>query len=78
MPTPKQVRFHYKKIMFHQEKLRAALNDAHDAGVIEYDSKLYAEQSPCKTNFQTYDRIKLTTESTRAQAIHEEIMGEIK
>lgn len=73
MPTPKQVRFHYGRIARLRAKLQEALNEAHHAEVIMYDSKLYHEQSPCSTLYITWDRIKATTEKQLAQAMREEI-----
>lgn len=71
MPTPKQVRFHYGRIAKLRAKLQEALNDAHDAEVIVYAS--YSDESPCKTLYETWERIKKTTEKQLANAMREEI-----
>lgn len=71
MPTPKQVRFHYGKIATLRAKLQEALNDAHRAEVIVYDN--YDVESPCKTLYETWDRMKTTTEKTLAEAMRTEI-----
>lgn len=71
MPTPKQVRFHYGRIAKLRMKLQIALNDAHNTNVISYTD--YDTQSPCKTLFETWERIKETTEKQLAQAMREEI-----
>lgn len=70
-PTPKQVRFHYGKVAKLRAQLQAALNDAHQANVIVYTS--YKDESPCFTLYETWDRIKATTEKTLAQAMRNEI-----
>lgn len=71
MPTPKQVRHHFGKIARLRAKLQEALNDAHHAEVIVYDD--YTTQSPCKTLYETWARIKATTEKQLSQAMREEI-----
>lgn len=76
MPTPKQVRFHYGRIAKLRVKLQYALNDAHEAGVIVYAA--YSEESPCKTLFETWARIKATTEKQLAEAMREEIENGIE
>lgn len=70
-PTPKQVRFHYNKIATLRSRLAHALNDAHDAGVLQYEK--YTEESPCCTLVDTWERIKKTNEKQLAQAMREEI-----
>ena len=74
MPTPKQTRYHYKRIRKAHNALTVALNEAHDARVLVYDSQEYKDESPCATNWQTEERIKATTEKALAQAMREEIM----
>lgn len=71
MPTPKQVRYHYGRIAKLRAKLQEALNEAHNAQVLMYDD--YETESPCKTLYETWDRIKATTEAQLAQAMREEI-----
>lgn len=73
-PTPKQVRFHFHKLASLRYRLMGALNDAHEAGVIVYDHKEYYENSPCKTLFETWDRVLATTEKQLAKAMRDEIM----
>lgn len=75
MPTPKQVRYHFTKIARLRHKLQNALNDAHNADVIQYEGKNYEEQSPCRTLYETWDRIKGTTEKQLAQAFRDECKG---
>jgi len=72
-PTALQVRHHYGKIAKLRHQLQEALNDAHNANVIRYDSKFYNEQSPCKLLYQVWERIKLTTHDQLAQAMRDEI-----
>lgn len=73
MATPKQVRFHYARLRKLTSALSLALNEAHDANVIRYDKDKFQEDSPCKTHWQTQERIRLTTEKALAQAMREEI-----
>lgn len=70
-PTPKQVRYHYGKIMSLHRKLAHALNRAHAAKVLVYTS--YQEESPCSTHYQTDDRIDKTCEKALANAMRQEI-----
>lgn len=73
MPTPKQVRFHYGKVMKLYRKLESALNDAHNADVIEYPSDKFADEAPCYLVYKLQDRIRKTTEKALAQAMRSEI-----
>ncbi len=50
-----------------------ALNEAHDADVIQYGDGKYAEESPCYSLFECWNRIKLTTEKQLAKAMRDEI-----
>lgn len=75
MPTPKQVRDHYKKIRYHLYRLRCALNNAHNVEVIQYGQ--YAD-GPCAAMDELVQRIETTTEKTRAQAFKQECMNELK
>lgn len=70
-PTPKQVRYHYGKLRNLRFKFIVALNEAHQANVIQYDD--YQSQSPCKTFGETWQRVLATTEKQLAQAMREEI-----
>lgn len=78
MPTPKQVRYHFGRIARLRHRLQCALNAAHDAGVIEYEPSKYDEESPCSTLYETWNRIKRTTEKKLAQAMRDEIAGKKK
>jgi len=71
MPTPKQVRYHYGRIASLRSRLQDALTAAHNADVIEYEH--YDNESPCKTLYETWDRIKITTEKALADAMRQEI-----
>lgn len=75
MPTPKEVRFHFGRLKRRFRLLSEALDAAHRAEVLMYDS--YPEQSPCKTNFETWERIKATTEKQLAAAMRGEIYKEM-
>lgn len=78
MPTPKQVRLHFKKVSNARNKLATALYEAHKAKVLVYDNALYSEQSPCATLFGELDaRIKATTDPQLAKAMREEITGAV-
>jgi hypothetical protein len=77
-PTPKQVRFHYKRLRYRWWLLQKALNDAHNANVIEYEDGKFNEQAPCRTSSELRDRINLTTEKARARAFRDECMDELK
>lgn len=71
MPTPKQVRYHYNRVMKLNHKLARALIDAHNADVIQYEG--YDMVSPCQANSECRERIKKTCEKQLAQAMHDEI-----
>lgn len=76
MPTPRQVRFHYGKIMRLHHRLANALTEAHSAGVIKYDDDLpnsYTELAPCWAHWECHKRIISTTEKALAQAMRQEI-----
>lgn len=70
MPTPKQVRYHYARMVKLRWKLQQALTDAHNADVIAYDD---SKDSPCEALSECWARIKRTTEKQLAQAMREEI-----
>lgn len=72
MPTPKQVRYHYRRVQRAYEKLANALNDAHNCDVLVYEN--YPDESPCSTNYQTKQRMDKTMEKALAQAMRDEIM----
>lgn len=78
MPNPKKVREHYKKIRYHMWRLQNALNNAHEAEVINYDPGKFNEEAPCYTMAQLRDRVEKTTAITRAQAFKDEVMSELK
>lgn len=73
MPTPKQVRFHFKRVENAWYRLLDAMTDAHNADVIVYDSTKYVEEGPCKAHRETKERFLKTTEKVLAQAMREEI-----
>lgn len=75
MPTPKQVRFHYKRIRRRLYMLQNALNAAHNADVIVYDGY---SNGPCCALDMVRVRIEETTKDTRATAFREECMDELK
>lgn len=74
MPTPKQVRFHYARVVKAHDALQAALNDAHRAGVIDYPDDKFSDEAPCKTHWQTWGRNVATTERQLANAMRTEIL----
>lgn len=76
MPTPKQVRYHYKRVMSAWYRLYAALRDAHNADVIIYEG--YEGVAPCETNNQTRERFRTSTKEQLATAMHEELMKEVR
>jgi len=78
MPTPKQVKEHYKRIKFHLYHLEQALNNAHDKEVVQYPPDKYSEESPCRMLAEVRNRIELTTQKARAAAFKTECMNEMK
>lgn len=78
MPTPKQTRALYKRVRFHWWQLHKALNDAHNAEVIKYDSSKYGELAPCFSMGELKERIENTTLKARAEALKQEVMDEMK
>lgn len=76
MPTAKQVRHHYKKIMRAWYRLDQALRDAHNANIIEYEG--YDGVAPCQSHGYTKDRVKKTTQKAIVEAFHREIIRELK
>lgn len=76
MPTPKMVRYHYRRLRRAWYQLQKALDDAHNADVIKYEK--YQEQSPCQTNWETKTRINATTEKQLAEAFRDEILADLK
>lgn len=77
MPTPKQVRYHYRRLRRAWYQLQKALDDAHNAEVIEYE-EAYSVAAPCSTNFETKKRIEATTEKQLAKAFREEVLADLK
>jgi hypothetical protein len=73
MPTSKQVRFHMSRIYKLIDRLDDALTEAHNADVIEYDSKNYAEEGPCFAFSEVKSRVNKTTEKQLARAMRDEI-----
>lgn len=78
MPTPKQVREHYKKIRYHFYRLSTALHKAHAADVIVYPNNRYEEEGPCRSLEECRIRVEKTTEKARAEALRIEVMRELK
>lgn len=78
MPTPKQVKEHYKKIRYHLYRLQVALNNAHEAEVIVYDDGRFVDEGPCYSLDQCKKRIELTTMVARAMAFRTECLRELK
>jgi hypothetical protein len=76
MPTPKQVRYHYGRVMRAHDKLDAALRAAHFAGVIQYTG--WEGVAPCQSHYETEERIKITTQKALAYAMHREILTKPK
>jgi hypothetical protein len=73
MPTTKQVRYHYGRIMKLHRKLQRALYDAHDAKVIQYTG--WTGVAPCEAHDETRSRIKATCEKQLAVAMSNEILN---
>jgi hypothetical protein len=83
MPTPKQVRHHYKKCRRYFYLLQCALNDAHGADVINYRrnemlSTAADLPSVCGAVDRAKDNFEVATEQARAQAIRDECMTELR
>lgn len=78
IPTPKQVRYHYKKIHRLHNQLGEALNQAHNAGVIVYEQAKYTDEGPCYTHYKTWQRFRDTTKDQLANAMATEIVRDKK
>ena len=78
MPTPKSVRFHYKRLKRRLWLLEKALAEAHEADVIEYPDGNFAENAPCASASELRRRIEKTTEKSRANAFREECMADLR
>ncbi len=76
MPTPKQVRFHFKRIMNLQSKLGRALREAYFAKVIVHVDD--PTGSPCDSNYLTRKKIMDTCKTQLADAMANEILNETK
>ena len=72
MPTPKQVRYHYKRVMKLRSKLEAAM---YQANKHIFETPNY-ETSPFKSLYELETRIKEASIKARAEAMHDEILGE--
>jgi hypothetical protein len=77
-PTPKQVRYHYKKLQSLYNKLQNEIFAAQRAGVIDYDTTEYLKLSPNIALSECHTRINSTTEKQLAAAMRIEIMKEVK
>jgi hypothetical protein len=85
VPTPKQVRHHYKRCRRYFYLLQCALNDAHLRGVINYkekkqDNGYYAPtlESVCDAVSTARDRFEISTKEQLATALKTELMNEMK
>lgn len=85
MPTPKQVRHHYKKCRRYFYLLQRALNDAHSCNVINYKEKKNANgyfeptlESVCGAVSDAKERFDISTKDQLANAMKEELMRELK
>lgn len=85
MPTPKQVRHHYKQCRKAFYKLQTVLNEAHRLGVINYkpvkNEKGYFNdtlESVCDSVYTAKERFEIATKDQLADAIRKEMMDELK
>jgi len=69
MPTPKQVRYHYKRVMRCRAKLERAM---YEANKYIFETPNY-ETSPFKSLYELGTRIRDTTIKALASAMHDEI-----
>lgn len=74
MPTPKQVKYHYKRLLSLRSKLSETITDAKTANVIVYANW---EESPYQALEKVREALLKTTEKARAQAIHDECLEEL-
>lgn len=72
MPSPKQVRYHYGRVIRLHDRLHNALIDAHNAGIIEYSG--WDGVAPCQSHSETEKRIVATTQKALACAMRREIL----
>lgn len=77
-PSPRQVRECMKRIIYHERHLSAALHDAHNKGVIEYDNGNYKDEGPCYSLSQVSERVRKTTDKALARAMRREISDQVK
>lgn len=75
--TEKKLKRHLHRIWFHYDRLRAALNEAHHAGVIVYEGD-YQDVAPCWAMDEMRDRLKAATKDVIAETIHDEIRDKIR
>lgn len=80
MPTPKQVRYHYGRCRKKIHALLDALNDAHQANVIDYEVTKTAEgnwrqkhESVCDKLWEALSNFDKATERQLAAAMRTEI-----
>lgn len=86
MPTPKQVRHHYKRCRQRSYMLLTALREAHDAGVIDYEAKYNIETkqlkdtlpSVCDAVYVAKENFEAATKKQLANAMRTEILDELK
>lgn len=74
MPTPKQVRYHYKKCSVLFDKLADALNEAHNKKVLEYEQEKYDTNSPCPLVYEAITRFNSCCRSSLYYAYKSEIL----
>lgn len=77
MPTIKQTRESYAKLVRARRIFQRALNEAHHHEVIEYPAGTFRENAPCAAFDECWARVIKTTEKQLASAMREEL-GEFK
>lgn len=82
MPTPKQVRYHYKKIAKLRWRLSSALHEAYKADVLKYKNKEedqeYQGHYVCNALEDMWQKFKRATDAQLVEAMRTEIMENIK
>lgn len=76
MPTVKQTKEAYAKLVRARRVFQKALDDAHHHEVIQYSGP-YSENAPCSSFHECWVRVIKTTEKQLASAMREEL-GEFK
>lgn len=75
MPTPKQTRYHYKKVKNLFTRLEDALYKAHKAKVLNYVEAEYQTASPCPLVYDADHRFEECCKEALASAMKTEIMA---